>query len=163
MPQVTKLSPFAANSIPTPYGDCAYDLVVNEAFIDLTAAQLALNNIFDVAILPAGHKVVDMVLIPDDLDTNGTPTIALDVGILTGTQGDDVSNTRVCGSEYFAADVSARTGTPSRMSARSAFLVQPVEFDRSIGVKIQAAPATAAAGRIRLQIHSVPADHRLVF
>lgn len=163
MPQVTALSKFANGTLPTVYGDCAGDVVVQDLFIDLTAAQLVLNNIFDLGTLPAGHKVIDAVLIPDDLDTNGTPTVALDVGILTGTPGDDVSSSRVCGAEFFSADVAARTGVISRMSLAGGFRVTPTEADRSIGLKIQAAPATAAAGRVRLQLRIAPMDHKITF
>ena len=163
MPQVTKLSPYTNGSLPTPYGDCAFEVVVNNAYVDVTAAQLAANNIFDVAILPAGHTVVDMVLLSDDLDTNATPTISMDVGIMTGTPGDDVSTTRTVGQEFFTGDVAARTGATSRMTNSTGFRLLPTEADRSIGVKIASAPATAAPGRIRLQIRTAPADHKLVF
>lgn len=163
MPQVTALSKFANGTLPTSYGDCAGDVVVQDLFIDLTAAQLVLNNIFDLGILPAGHKVIDAVLIPDDLDTNGTPLVALDVGILTGTPGDDVSSSRTCGSELFAADTAARTGAISRLTQPGAFRITPTESDRSIGLKIQAAPATAAAGRVRLQLRTAAMDHKISF
>ncbi len=162
MPVVTALSKFANGTLPTVYGDCAGDMVVQDLFIDLTAAQLVLNNIFDLGTLPAGHKVIDALLIPDDLDTNGAPTVALDVGILTGTPGDAV-NSRTCGAEFFSADTGARTGTPARMSLASGFRVTPTESDRSIGLKIQAAPATAAAGRVRLQLQTAPMDHKISF
>lgn len=163
MPQVTALSKFANGTLPTIYGSEAGDVQVQDLFIDLTAAQIVLNNIFDLGVLPAGHKVVDAILIPDDLDSNGTPTIALDVGILTGTPGDDVSSSRVCGAELFSADTGARTGTLARMSLAGGFRITPTESDRSIGLKIQAAPATAAAGRVRLQLRYAPMDHKITF
>lgn len=164
MPQVTALSRFANNNLPTIYGDCAGDKIVNEFFIDLTAAQLVANNIFDVGILPAFHTVVDAVLITDDLDSNGTPLVSLDVGLLTGTPGDNVSSTRVCGAEFFSADTTARTGGVSRMSLASGFRVQPTGTDRSIGLKVNAAPATAAAaGRVRLLVSMAPMDPTIAF
>ena len=162
MPAVTALSKFADNRLGTVYGDCAGDKVVNEFFIDLTAAQVVNGNFFDVGILPANHTVVDMVLISDDLDTNGTPTITLDVGLLSGTPGDATSN-RTIGAEFFSADVGARTGAISRMSLPGGFRVQPVGYDRSIGVKISAAAATAAAGRVRLLVSMAPMDPNIAF
>lgn len=162
MPAVTALSKFANNQLSTIYGDCAGDMVVNEFFIDLTAAQMANGNFFDVGILPAYHTVVDMVLIPDDLDTNGTPTVSLDVGMLSGNPGDATSN-RTIGAEFFSGDTGARTGALARMSLASGFKVQPTEADRSIGVKIAAAAATAAAGRIRLLVTTAPMDHKVQF
>jgi hypothetical protein len=162
MPAITAASKFASNQLATVYGDCAGDLVVNEFFIDLTAAQLVNGNFFDLGILPAYHTVVDMVLIPDDLDANASPTITLDVGLLSGTPGDTTSN-RTIGAEFFSGDVGARTGALARMSLASGFKVTPTEADRSIGVKISAAVATAAAGRIRLLATMAPADHKVTF
>lgn len=161
MTAITKASDFAKGIMPTPVGDCAGDLIITRPFIDVTAAQLTLNAMFDVGILPAGHVVTDMVLVPDDLDT-GTATVALDVGILSGTPGDTTSD-RTIGSEYFAADTGARTGAISRMSAPGGFKVAPTDTDRSIGVKVQAAPNVAAAGRIRLVVTMAPASYADTF
>ena len=162
MPAVTALSKFSSNQYSTVYGDCAGDLVINQFFIDLTAAQVVNGNFFDVGVLPAYHTVTDMVLIPDDLDSNGTPTITLDVGIVSGTPGDATSN-RTIGAEFFSADIGARTGTLARMSLASGFKVIPTEADRSIGVKISAASATAAAGRVRLLVTMGTTDHKVQF
>jgi hypothetical protein len=142
--------------------DCAGDVVVNEYFYDLTVAQNIVNDIIDIGVLPAYHTVVDMVLVPDDLDTNASPAVALDVGLMSGTVGDTVT-ARTCGAEFFAADTGARSGAAARMSAATGFKVQATESDRSIGVKIQAASATAAAGRIRLVVTMAPADHKVTF
>lgn len=162
MPVVTKVSKFSNRNIPTRSGSDAGLVVCNELFIDLTAAQLVLNNIFDLGILPAYNRVVDMTLVPDDLDTNGTPLVALDVGLLDGTPGDAVAS-RTCGAEFFSADISARTGVAARMSAATGFKVAATEADRSIGVKIQAAPATAALGRIRVLVFTCASDHKVTF
>lgn len=158
----TIASKFITNQLPTISGDCAGDEIVNDYFIDLTAAQLVLNNIIDIGVLPANHTITAARLIPDDLDSNGTPLIALDVGILSGTPGDIVS-ARTMGAEIFAADVSARTGVSTAASLATAFLIRAASLDRSIGVKIQAAPATAAAGRLRLRVHMHPSDPNLQF
>lgn len=155
-------SKFSKGVLPFVTGDCAGDVVVNEYFVDVTAAQIVLNDIVDIGVLPAYHTVVDMILVPDDLDTNGTPAIALDVGIMSGTVG-DTATARTCGNEFFAADTGARTGAVSRMSKAAGFTVLPTEADRSIGVKFQAAAATAAAGRIRLLVKLAPTDHKVQF
>lgn len=157
-----RLSKFADNVLNTVTGDCAGDVIVNDYFYDITAANIVLNDIIDIGTLPANHTVSDAVLIVDDLDTNGTPTIALDVGIMSGTPGDTAS-ARTCGNELFAADTTARTGGTSRMSKSAGFTIKATEADRSIGVKIQAAAATAAAGRIRLRVFMHPADHMVQF
>ncbi len=155
-------SKFSKGMLPVVTGDCAGDVVVNDYFIDLTAGQIVLNDIVDIGILPAFHEVVDMILIPADLDSNGAPTLALDVGIMSGTPGDTVT-ARTCGNEFFAADTGVRTGVISRMSKPAGFYVLPTDADRSIGVKFQAAAATAAGGRLRVRVLMAPADQNVQF
>lgn len=158
----TILSKFVTRQLPVVYGDCAGDLVVNDYFVDLTTAQNVTGNIIDIGLLPAGHTVSDAVLIPDDLDTDGTPALALDVGIMSGTPGDSVT-VRTCGAEIFSGSTAGQTGAIARPTLPGAFKILPVEYDRSIGVKIATQSATAAAGRIRLRVFMHPADHKLQF
>lgn len=162
MATVTALSKFASNQLSTIYGDCAGDVVVNEFFIDVTAAQIDADNMFDVGILPAYHTVVGMKLIPDDLDTHSTPALTLDVGILSGTPGDSTS-ARTIGAEFFSASTAGQGGTVADMTLATGFKVKPVEYDRSIGVKVVTDAATAAAGRIRLLVAMAPMDHKVQF
>lgn len=157
-----KASPFTKWAITAVTGDCAGDVITNDYYVDLLASEIVLNDIIDIGVLPANHTVVEMFLIPDDLDTNGAPTLALDVGIMSGTPGDTIS-VRTCGNEFFAADTSARTGVVATMSKKDGFLVKPSAADRSIGVKFQAAAATAAAGRIRLRVKMAPASPEIQF
>lgn len=151
----TILSDYAKRVRNTINGDCAGDVVINRFFIDLLATDLVLNNVIDLGILPAGHTVVNAFLLADDLDTNGAPTITLDVGIMTGTPGDAVS-VRTVGQELFTASTAAQTGAGTPMSQKSGFMIASTSADRSIGVKIATAPATAAAGRLRLLVEMAP-------
>jgi len=155
-------SKFITTQLATVSQAGAGDTFANDYFIDVTAAQVVLNDILEIGILPAYRTIADAVLIVDDLDTNGTPTIALDVGLMSGTVGDAVS-ARTCGNELFAADTTARTGGATRMSAKGGFLIKPTEEDRSIGVKFQAASASPAAGRVRVRIWFHAADHTIQF
>lgn len=146
----------------TVSADCAGDLVRNVYELDMSLAPFKgvtflLNDIIDIGPLPANHIVTDMIIDSDDMDTNGTPLLALDVGILSGTPGDTVS-VRTMSNEFFAADVAARTGVISRMTKGAGFRVAPTQADRSIGVKIQAAAATqATTGKIRLIVEMAAA------
>lgn len=157
-----RASKFVSGTYPSVTAGAAGDTIVNDYFIDVTAAQVVLNDILDLGVLPAYHTVSDAVLVTDDLDTNGTPTIALDVGIMSGTPNDTAS-ARTCGSEMFAADTIARTGGVSRMSKKDGFIIKATEADRSIGVKFQAAAATAAAGRVRVRVWMHASDHTTQF
>lgn len=156
----TFASKFITNQIGTAVSPYAGNEVINAFFIDVTTAQLVLNSIFDIGVLPAGHTIASCTLIPDDLDTGAA--IALDVGILSGDPGDLVT-ARTMGAEIFAADVAARTGVISNATLPTAFRIRPTDADRSIGVKVQAAPGTAVAGRIRLLVRMYPADRGYQF
>lgn len=156
-----RVSKFSNRNLPVTVSGFAGQVISLDYFYDITAAQIVLNDIIDIGVLPAGHTVSDAVLIPDDLDTNGTPLIALDVGIMSGNPGE--TGSRTCGNELFAADTGARTGATSRMSKKDGFIILPTDTDRSIGVKIQAAAATAAAGRIRLRLFVHAGDRNVQF
>jgi hypothetical protein len=158
----TKASTFTKWTTTAVTGECSGDVITNDYFVDVKAADIVLNDVIDIGILPGNHTVVDMTLITDDLDTNASAAVALDVGIMSGNPGDETS-VRTCGSEFFAADTTARTGGVARMSKKDGFLVKPTDKDRSIGVKFQAASATAAAGRVRLRVLMAPASPEIQF
>lgn len=133
--------------------DCAGDIVQNDYEADLAAAPLKgvalpINTIIDMGIIPAWSTVTDVTIVADDLDS-GT-TLAIDVGVITGTPG-DIVGVRTCGSEFFAASTIAQAGGVARMTAKTGFRVDPVGYDRSIGVKIQAAATgLATSGKLGL-------------
>ena len=153
----TRASKYATGQLSTVNGDCAGDTISSDYFYDIPAAQLIAGDIIDLGVLPANHTIGDAILICDDIDTNGTPLVSLDVGIMSGVPG-DITSARTCGAELFSADTSARTAAISRMTLPTGFKIAPVQYDRSIGVKIVAAPATAAAGRIRVRVFMHPSD-----
>lgn len=159
----TRLSRFATGEYPAITSESAGDLVVNQYFYDLPAAQNIAGDIIDIGLLPAYHTVDSVALICDDLDSNGTPTITLDVGLMSGAPGDKTS-VRTCGSEFYAASTVAQTGaTIAAMTQNGGRTVLATELDRSIGVKIVAASATPVTGRIRLAINMHAADHKRQF
>lgn len=157
-----RASKFAQAILGTVTGDCAGDVVVNDYFYDLPTAQNVTGDIIDLGILPAYHTISDAILICDDLDTNGAPAMALDVGIMSGTPGDTIT-ARTCDAVIFSGATTAQAGGVARPTLKTAFNILPVEYDRSIGVKIATQAATAAAGRIRLRVFMHPADHKVQF
>lgn len=155
------LSQFATRVLTTTNGDCAGDLVVNQFYVDLKAADLVANNVIDLGILPAGHTIHGAQLVPDDLDT-GT-TITLDVGIMSGVTGTPDAS-RTVGQELFVASTAAQTGSVATTAAtKSAFTLMAKPYDRSIGVKIVAAPTGATAGRLRLTVTMFPTDSNVQY
>jgi hypothetical protein len=106
---------------------------------------LLVGDIIDIGILPANCTIEDVVIDTDDFDTNATPTISFDVGIMTGTPGDVVSaRSLVAGQEAFLTDTTARTGGLSRTTRQQIMRVAPTGSDRSIGVRLAAVAATWA-------------------
>lgn len=133
---------------PTP--DAAGELCSYRATITLTTAQETLGQIIEMGPLPAGCDLVDAILDADDLDS-GVAAITLDVGVMSGTAG--VSDgARTCGAEVFSASTVAQAGGVVRPTLASAFRIARSDTDRGIGVKLAAAPGTAAAGTIGLTL-----------
>lgn len=160
MPTITSIFTAASRQGNTNASATKGNITVNHFYVDLKAADLVANNIIDLGILSPGHTIVDAVLVPDDLDT-GT-AITLDVGLLSGIIGDTV-NARTCGTELFAASTAAQTGTPARVSAKTAFTIAASMGARSIGARIVAAPTGATAGRLRLIVSQAPVDSGFAF
>ena len=104
------------------------------------SAALALNDVMEMVKVPAGATVLDVILHTDDLDTNGTPTITLDVG-----DGADA--------DYFlSASQVARTGGVARADAAT-FKPKTYVAEGLIQVTVSAAPATGAtSGDVELTV-----------
>lgn len=144
------VSKYSDGVLPIATPDCAGDVVANLYEFDIAGNTLALNDIIDVGVLPAYATVVDAILISDDLDTNGSPTVTLDVGLMSGEVGSK-DGARTCGAELFAASNVAQAGGTARMSLASGFRIASAGVDRSIGIKIKAAIATqATTGKVGL-------------
>ncbi|MBB3947044.1 hypothetical protein GGQ73_003008 [Rhizobium skierniewicense] len=111
----------------------------------------AAGDILELACIPSNCRVVDIVLDSDDLDTNGAPTMLLDVGIMSGGFSDE-NPARTCGAEFFSGANAAQTGAVARPTLKSAYRTTPSNIDRSIGIKFTTAAATFAAGQIGLTV-----------
>jgi hypothetical protein len=104
------------------------------------SAALTLNQVIPMVAVPKGARIVDLVLAADDLDTNGSPTLALDVG--DGTLAN----------RFVAAATVGRAGGVTRLDQPGGAAFQYAGAD-VIAVKVQAAPATgASAGQIKLVV-----------
>ena len=136
---------------PTPNAKRAGVSTIVRSILALPVA-LALNDQIEMVILPADHVPIDFWYDSDDLDTNGTPLIAFDIGLMSGTPGDAVS-ARTIGTEFFSADISPRTGVLARTTRSQSQRIFPQPFDRSIGIKVQAAAATTVAALTSLNVN----------
>lgn len=139
------------------YPDCAGDVIQNRYEADLASSPLkgvtlAIGDIIDFGIIPANTTVTDLLIDSDDLDSGGSPALAYDVGVISGTPGDTTSS-RTVGTEFFAATTASQSAGVTRMSKNTGFRVAPVGYDRSIGIKITAAAATQpTTGKLALAL-----------
>lgn len=128
----------------------AKDLLAAQATFTLSGA-LALNNVIEMIVLPAGHKLVDVILESTDLDTGGSPAITLSVGTMAGTPYDATFASRTVTPNVIAASTIGQTGGVARAAVAGFTNIAPQDTDRSIGVLVAAGPATGAvAGSITL-------------
>ncbi len=109
---------------------------------------LAAGDILDFGIIPPYARITHATL-----TTEGTFTgLTADVGVMTGEVGADFmpdgTTARTSGNEFYAAvDLTAAL---SSLSKKEPLLLAPVEYERSIGVKVSAAVPAAAGKRIHL-------------
>ncbi|WP_439684859.1 hypothetical protein MNJPNG_04960 [Cupriavidus oxalaticus] len=131
----------AANAVPGIGDGHGLKAVVG---VYTLAAALVINDVIQSPTVPKGATVLDVMVVTTDLDTNGAPTITLDVGY--GTDPD-----------YFvAASTIGQTGGVVRASAATAKPLTLTEND-TIDVLVKAAPATGAtSGTISIVVTFLP-------
>lgn len=90
--------------------------------------------------LPVGAIVLGVTLESDDLDTNATPTITLNVG-------DAESATR-----YFSASTVAQAGTSSSAPATTGLLWTVTKGNTAVRIAVANNAATSADGNVRVAV-----------
>lgn len=102
-----------------------------------TTAALTTSDVLNFGYVPPNFRLVDAILKPSDLDTNGSPTLTLNVG-------DSGSANRI-----FAASTSGQTGVADRSNAYGS-----IAYKYTSKTLITGAPAanaaTGVAGTIEL-------------
>ena len=119
-------------------------------------AGLALNDVIEFGAYPADTVAVDLIVATQDLDTNVTPTIVLNAGILSGDYA-KVDAGRTCGAEFISASTVGQAGGVARAAVATGVLGAPSLSDRGFGIKVTTAAATLAVGaRIRATLLVAP-------
>ena len=101
--------------------------------------SLAANDTLTGPSIPAGAYLVDVLLMSTDLDTAGSPTITLDVGI-SGSAA-----------KFISASTVGQTGGVARMGLTTGLGYSPTS-DTPVIVTVNAAGTTKAAGTVTLAI-----------
>lgn len=138
--------------MPAPGALTAAQPVVVFAQHVIVAGQFALNDVVEMIPWPSGTVPVSLKAKVEDLDSNGTPLVTLDFGVLTGqwlelTTDNDGTTARTCGTDFATASTVGQAGGAIDVAANLLLGLVPDKFkDRSIGFKVAAAAATLVAG-----------------
>lgn len=149
--------------VPTPMDNCVAACRFEQ---DLATADLAVNTIGVIGILPAGYVPVGLIVDADDLDSNGTPTLAWSVGFgnlygfnaagasAPGTAANTLLSTAtIDGAAALATGVTAgQTGVMVQPLSKALSRVQVAEYDRYIVLVATAGAATAVAGKVGVTV-----------
>lgn len=107
--------------------------------VSFLTTDLALNSVVEAFMVPAGFTVTGIIAVASDMDTNGTPTLALSVG-------DSGSATR-----HLSSSTIGQAGTSTQTLAATG-LLYTYTADTKILVTASTAAATAAAGTLDLYL-----------
>ncbi len=135
-------SKYAKGIILAPFPAYAGHVVAHR-FSHIFTAAPALNDILELAPIPVGCRVMDLILDADDMDSGSVLTC--DIGVMSGLFG-EADNARTVGAEFFSASTLLQAGGVARPTARTAFRVTSAQTTRSIGVKITGSIATFTPG-----------------
>jgi hypothetical protein len=123
----------------------------------VTVAGIGADDVIEMVILPAGYVPVEAILATEDCDSDATPAITLDLGLIDGAAG-AADNARLCGNEGFAASTVAQAGGIARPDKKDWALIAPTDADRGIGLKVAAAADVLVVGaKLRLTVLARPA------
>lgn len=136
---------FKANSVLTAPISCSQAGQVVAATGEYAVpVTLAAADIVALCILPADHVPVDFMLQSTDLDTNGTPTIAMTVAVLNADMTDVVATT-----DFITTSTVGQAGGVARADKVVGLQLAASNADRVIGVKVTTVAATKAAGTLK--------------
>lgn len=137
-----KVSPVvAAGYAPLP--QTVGEEKVVHAILPLDAVALEAGDVLDMLILPPECVVTDLLIHADDLDTNASPTLTLDVGLISGIPGDTTVANRTVGVEAGNNLTTAQAAALARNLLAALMRVPAQPVPRSLGFKVEAGPATA--------------------
>jgi len=134
----------AASTVSTPHGTSKGQAVTVTGSYTMTAAP-ALNDVFEMVRVPSGATIINVMLTATDIDTDGSPTVVLDVG-----DGSDTDR-------YIdGATIGQAGGITAALNVNTGFLNAYTAED-TIDVLVQAGPATGAAGTLKLAVTYITA------
>lgn len=131
--------------VPTPAGA---EVLAVRFTLDLKTADLTLNRVGQIGVLPAGCIPLEVQVDCDDVDT-GAAAMVLQVGIWDGA-GAALSVTNADGGANWGSTTAVNTAFSQRLTRNGKAIekVAPAAGDRKLGVLVATAPTTPAAGTL---------------
>jgi hypothetical protein len=114
----------------------------------VTPTAAALNDVLRFGVIPAGSEVRSIILANDDLDSNGSPTLAFKLGYTPVTSNE---GSLAADDDYFVAagDTSLQAANAGKVFSR--FDAIKFEQDVFLDLTVSTATATFAAGSVWAQ------------
>lgn len=149
----TVKSPWVLGSkpMPIPNGSEVVNVLVE---CPVTAAQTAADDIYYMCDLPEDCAFVDAVLASTDLDTDGTPAIAMSFGVLNDGATDIATALQ-------AALAIGQAGAPARITPTLTTLGLKTDGKtrKKLGYKVTTAADVGAAGTVYLSLSYRALNH----
>lgn len=130
--------------MPQPNGAEVVNVTLTLAVL---AAETAADDIYEMGELPEDCALVDAIYASTDIDTNGTPTVVLDFGVVNAG-GTDLDTTLEAGLTIGQAGGAARL-TPT---ATTLTTVTGGAARSKLGYKVATVSATGADGTVTLNL-----------
>lgn len=131
---------------PTPKG--SEEIAFRIEYDSAVGGALANGDVIEFCFLPEDCLPVDWSLDVDDLDSNGSPTIAFGVGLLNAGKTAVSTAGADGGAAWAAAQTTAQAGGVLRPSTVATWRCSPLTTRRSVGLVLTAGPATFQAGKV---------------
>lgn len=141
----------ATARVPAPSALSGSGLI--HAYGEYTTATATAADVVEMIPFPAHTKLVHFLAYIEDMDSDGTPAVTLDVGVLSGqylAALNDAGSARTCGTELGSDVTTGQAGGSILGTAAQMLAIAPSLLDRSLGLKIEAAPdALVTTAKIR--------------
>lgn len=143
----------AKGNIPVPYPSCA-GVVVAHQFNFTVPTSIAEGDIIELGCIPPTCRLVDALFVSDDLDSDASPAVVWDIGIMSGAwRANDGSSTS--GDELFDGITTSQAGGAVRMSEKEGLRDAATAAARAVGAKLVTDADVAVEGVISLTLFYV--------
>lgn len=139
------------NPVDTPSN---INLAAERFTVDLGTADLALNAIGAVGILPAGAIPCFLEIDATDMDSNAIPTLAFSLGVINDAETTISTAAADGGAAWLTGRQEGRAdGVSGLLTSAAMRAVRPAPVERKLGVQFTTGAATAVAGTLGVTVY----------